>query len=340
MKDRVWTLLLGATLLAFAPAGSVAAAAAEAPPEPAVDPAAPDPEPVEEPLYAAPTTPDRIGRIMAPVFVNGRGPYLFVVDLGASRSAIAPRIVAKLGLAPDPVQRLILRGVTGTQEVPAIMIDRLQAGDVLIENVLLPVVAPRVFANADGILGVDGFERMCLHADFATNRIAITGDGCSRLRRGWIRIPATLRFGRLVNISAVLRGRRVQAIIDTGAERSLGNPALLHALSLQRRAEDPASDTQVFGATSHTAEGNLLVIPTIYLGEVGIRNMRVTFGDFEVFRLWDLEDEPAIVVGMDVLGTVDALMVDYARSELRILPRGSLDRSSIRQSYDATLLEP
>lgn len=290
-------------------------------------PAVAAPDDPEEVLYAAPTTPDRIGRVMAPVFVNGRGPYAFLIDSGASRSAIAPRVVAELGMVPDPAQGLMLRGVTGSEVVPSILIERLQAGDIVLANQQLPVVDTKVFANADGILGVDGFGNMCLHADFAWNRVSIARNGCPRLRRGWIRIPASLRFGQLVRIGAVIRGENVHAIIDTGAARSLGNLALLRVLSLERRAGDPGSDTQVIGATSQEVEGNLLTIPTLYLGKVGIRSMRVTFGDFEVFRLWGLEDEPAIVVGMDMLGTVDGLMIDYARIELRLLPKGALGRA-------------
>lgn len=260
---------------------------------------------------------------MAPVFINGRGPYAFIIDSGASRSAIAPRVAAELGLVPDPAQRLLLRGVTGAEEVPSIMIERLQAGDIVLRNQQLPVVDTQVFANADGILGVDGFERMCLHADFTRNHISIARKGCPRVRRGWIRVPASLRFGRLVRIGARIRSNRVHAIIDTGAERSMGNSALLRALSLEHRADDPRSDTQVIGATSQTVEGNFLVVPTLYLGGISLRHMRVTFGDFHVFQLWDLVDEPALVVGMDVLGTVDAFMIDYARAELRILPKGA-----------------
>ena len=283
----------------------------------------PAPERPGEVLFAAPTTPDRIGRVMAPVFVNGRGPYAFLIDSGASRSAIAPRVVAELGLVPDPSQMLVLRGVTGSEEVPSILIERLQAGDIVLRNQQLPVVDTPVFANADGILGVDGFEGMCLQADFAANQVSIARDGCPRVRGGWIRIPASLRFGQLIRIGAIVRGARVHAIVDTGAARSLGNLALLRALSLERRAGDPGSDTQVIGVTSQEAEGNLLAIPTLYLGKVGIRSMRVAFGDLEVFRLWDLEGEPAIVIGMDMLGTVDALMIDYARAELRLLPSGA-----------------
>ncbi len=318
--SRLLAALLLLCLTATAAAQSITAWQRPAePPEASPD----DPEEV---LYAAPTTADRIGRIMAPVFVNGRGPYAFIIDSGASRSAIEPRVAAELGLVPDPQQTLTLRGVTGAEEVPSLLIETLQAGDIVLRNQQLPVIAIQVFAGADGILGVDGFAGMCLHADFTDNLITIAANGCPRMRRGWIRVPATLRFGQLIRIGASVADVTVHAIIDTGAASSLGNLALLQALSLERRAQDPGSNTQVIGTTSHEAEGQLLAIPVLHLGRVGIRNMRVTFGDFDVFRLWDLENEPAIVIGMDMLGTVDALMIDYARVELRLLPEGALGR--------------
>ena len=193
------------------------------------------------------------------------------------------------------------------------------------------MVVPHVLANADGILGMEGLEQMCLLADFRRNLVSISRDRCPRQRERWIRIPASLRLERLVNIDAVIRSTKIRAIIDTGAERSLGNLALLAARSLERRADDPTTETQVIGATSHEAEANLLAAPTLYLGGVAIRNMRIAFGDFNVFGLWGLIEEPAIVVGMDVLGTVDAFMIDYKSEELRILPRGYAGATTLRK---------
>ncbi len=57
------------------------------------------------------------------------------------------------------------------------------------------------------------------------------------------------------------------------------------------------------------------------MGSVAITNMRVVFGDFEVFQMWEVNDEPAIVLGMDVLGTTSAMMLDFTRKELSILPQ-------------------
>lgn len=291
------------------------------------------PQPVSEapPVYVAPTVADRIGRIMAPVYVNGRGPYPFVVDTGASRSAVAPRLLAELGLVPDAEASLALRGVTGAADVPAVELESLQAGEIRLQHLRLPVVQRSIFADADGILGVDGFDRACLYVDFVRQTIAIYRNGCPRFRYDWPRIPAKLRFGRLVVVSGHIKRVAVKAIIDTGAERSLGNEALLHALELQDKAADPSTATSVLGATEQVAPGNLVGTPTLYLGGVKVSDIDVTFGHFDVFRLWQMEDEPALLVGMDLLGAANGLMIDYKRSELRILPGGSSDDPYIRR---------
>jgi len=315
-------LLLGATALCLGGAVASGQAAGTGQPD--------DPEAGQEPDFVAPTRPDRIGRIMAPVYVNGRGPFAFVIDTGASRSAIAPHVAAELGLVPDPEHLLSVRGVTGTAVVPSVAIDRLQAGEMVLKHQVLPIIEPSVFANADGILGVEGLKNACLQVNFIDESIAITRNGCPRSSKGWPRVSATLRFGRLVVVKGRFDRTKVQAIIDTGAARSLGNQALLQALELERQAEQPLSAREVLGATEQRIAGSMIGAPPLYLGEVKVADIEVTYGDFEVFRLWNLEDVPAVLVGMDVLGTADALMIDYRRSELLIVPPGTMQDPVVR----------
>jgi predicted aspartyl protease len=54
-----------------------------------------------EPRYVAPTRRDQIGRIWAPVFINGRGPFRLVLDTGASHSAITAMVALALGIPTD-----------------------------------------------------------------------------------------------------------------------------------------------------------------------------------------------------------------------------------------------
>ncbi len=49
-----------------------------------------------EPLFATPTRLDRAGRIVAPVYINGLGPFRLVVDTGASHSTVSPELAQKL----------------------------------------------------------------------------------------------------------------------------------------------------------------------------------------------------------------------------------------------------
>ena len=40
-----------------------------------------------------------------------------------------------------------------------------------------------------------------------------------------------------------------------------------------------------------------------------------------MFKLWDLDKEPTVVVGMDLMGALDTLVIDYARHEIQFRPR-------------------
>src|SRR5689334_18090793 len=71
-----------------------------------------------EPLFAAPTRLDRIGRVMTHVMVNGKGPFRFVIDTGASRSTVAPHLARALDLKVSVGRHDMRNIVTGAAEVP------------------------------------------------------------------------------------------------------------------------------------------------------------------------------------------------------------------------------
>lgn len=277
----------------------------------------------EDFVYVAATRPDRIGRIMAPVFVNGTGPFAFVVDTGASSSVLSPRVVTRLALQSDAARSKLLRGITGSEVVPTVAVKSITAGEITLRDRFLPVVEPRVLADADGIFGADAFAQGCLHVNFRESRVSILRKSCPRVGDTWETLRAEMRFGGLPVVHARVGRTAVLAIVDTGAERSLGNRALLVAAGLEPALKDPNTQRQVFAATSQAVFGNLLAAPPVSLGGIDIGNLHLVFGDFEVFQMWGAANVPAIVLGMDVLGTTQALMIDYKRGEFRLLPQGA-----------------
>jgi hypothetical protein len=52
-----------------------------------------------------------------------------------------------------------------------------------------------------------------------------------------------------------------------------------------------------------------------------VRNASILFSDLYIFEHWKLESQPALLIGMDVLGVLDTLVIDYRRRELQIRTR-------------------
>lgn len=302
------------TTLAFAPvqAGDLAAQV------PAVAESA-----EEEHLYAAPTRWDRIGRIAAPVMINGQGPFRMILDTGANQSVITQRVANLLGLPILPEMQVMLHGVTGSAAVPFVELQSMQTGDLIQENIKVAVL-PTVMGGADGILGVQGFDGLRVTVDFDRDRITITRSRGQRARSTEGTIPATLRFGRLLVVSGYVGSIRVKAVIDTGAEMTLGNLALRDALLRRRGGENGPDDAIVVGLDYTTQSGRYLRTPLIRLGDAEIGNVPIIYGDIHVFKLWELQDEPALLVGMDILGALQRLVIDYRREEIQFRNRRSL----------------
>ena len=263
------------------------------------------------PEFATPTTLDQIGRIVAPVMLNGRGPFRLMVDTGANRSLITTTVADSLGIDYLAAPQVTMNGVTGSAVVPAVAIERLEAGTLVFEGLQVPVVPPHLVGDVDGILGVAGLREQRLVVDFERDRVTISS---SKLwDDGLLRIDAHRVAGGLLSVKGRVGRVRVIAVVDTGGQITLGNRALQEAL----RAE-AASQTEVLGTTEAISIGDVAHVPDLKFGEVAIRGVRVTFGDFHIFDVWNLNDQPALIIGMDVLGALGAFMIDFRLAEIHL----------------------
>jgi predicted aspartyl protease len=275
-----------------------------------------------EPLYAAPTRLDRVGRVLAAVEINGQGPFRFIVDTGANRSAIAPETVAKLGLVLRAEDSVDVHGVTGSAELPSVTLDTLQVGEIVLRRPVLPVLASAVFAGADGILGNEGLADARLEVDFADDRVTIAPSTGRRITSSdTMTVPVRLEHGGLLMTEGRMGRVSVHVVIDTGAERTIGNEPLRDAL-LKSVPADRRAPATVLGATPEVAKGVTFLAPALLFGRVRLRNLPITFGDLHVFEVWGLADEPAVVIGMDMIGTLRKFAVDYRRQELLLTTYG------------------
>jgi predicted aspartyl protease len=277
---------------------------------------------VEQPehLFAAPTRADRIGRVMAPVKINGRGPFRLIVDTGANQSVLTTSLVENLGLQPLPENTVRLTGVTGSQQVPTITLESLQTGDIDQRDLRVAVMRS-VSGGAEGILGMQGFAGKRITVDFVNDKIQIAASRGQRAGLRFASIPVEVRFNRLLLATGRVGGVKVQAVIDTGAERTIGNNALRRELIRLKRLPEPPAVAGVIGLTEVEQRGEAIWTRKIQLGDVSLTDVNVIYGDMHVFKVWELEDKPALLIGMDVLGLLHTLVVDYRLKEVQVRVR-------------------
>jgi hypothetical protein len=271
-----------------------------------------------EPRYVAPTTRDQIGRIWAPVLINGKGPYRLVLDTGATRSAVTQRVVDDAGLRvrAKPVK---LRGVTGAALVSAVDAETLAFGDLVVENAVMPIVVD-AFGGADGVLGNEGMGDKRIEIQFLRDRIRIARSRREVAPAGFSVVPFEHAPNRGVRIQVMVGPVRALALIDSGAQATVGNLALREALA-RRRNEKITFDEAIIGVTEEIQQATRVRIPGIVAGDLMVRNAEIMFSDLHIMDHWQLNSEPALIIGMDVLGSLDTLVIDYRRNELQIKTR-------------------
>jgi hypothetical protein len=143
------------------------------------------------------------------------------------------------------------------------------------------------------------------------------------------RRPAALGLAVVPFKYTPVRGMRVQVqvgsvkaigMIDTGAQVSVGNLALREALAKRRGQRDQYDDV-VIGITEDIQQATRVRVPSIVAGQMIVRNAEIRFADLHIFDHWRLTSQPALLIGMDVLGTLDTLVIDYALGQLQLRTR-------------------
>jgi clan AA aspartic protease (TIGR02281 family) len=267
-----------------------------------------------------PTAADRAGRILARVMINGRGPFRFMVDTGANHTALAESLLPELGIAVDKDKNMTVLGINGSVTAPSVHLDSLDAGGLHMSDLQVPVLAGPLLDDIDGILGIDGLENRSMTANFLHDRFVVTGS-LGGIPIGDVVVPGRLISQNLLEVDCRINGVKAKAVIDTGSPRTLANWALLKALVRKSGASASSLPTSIIDATEALQAAVIEPVSSMKIGSATSGHLYLIFGSFRVFKTWGLEDQPAVLVGMDVLGSFAEMTIDYRRKELGLYPK-------------------
>ncbi|MDZ4760182.1 MAG: aspartyl protease family protein [Alphaproteobacteria bacterium] len=259
---------------------------------------------------------DTYGRPTASVRINGEGPFRFLVDTGANTTVLAMRHALRLGAPILGVATV--NGTTGAAELPVARIDTLSTGAVQRSGLRVALLDDAALARGDGILGTDVFAGRRLVFDIPRRVVRVERSRrSSRLGSG---SPIRVRKGLLAEIRGSVGRVDAALMLDTGAQASMINPALSAALRSHHPMLPRQTIASVVGVTGQVMFGSMVVLPELDMISVKVSDARAIEVDAPIFKLWGLDSEPAMIVGVDVLSRAASFSIDYGARSFEAMP--------------------
>lgn len=264
------------------------------------------------------TRTDANDRLTVPVRIGEHGPFRFLLDTGAQNTVVSSTLANQLALPAG--QRATVIGVAGRKEVDTVEIDEIMLGKRSYFGLLAPKLE-REHIGADGILGLDGLQNQRVLLDFGKNLIAVDDARNLGGDRGYeIVVRAHRKSGQLIMTNARIDGVKVDVVVDTGAEVTIGNLALQRALTARRVAQQRVA---VHSVTGQVLEADLALTRKMALSDMTLTNVAIVYADAPPFAALDLAEKPALLLGMRELRMFDRVAIDFStRRILFDLPKG------------------
>lgn len=259
-------------------------------------------------------------RMALRVTINGRRGAVFVLDTGAGRTVISEDLARAWNLPARPP--VLVHGLTSAEVAPTVHIARLSVGGRRIPDLQAPVF-PRSVLAADGLIGLDVLGRFRLDLNVSARRVQMTPSGPDVVAVGSAGYRATRlpsqerparhgRFGALI-LPGVAEGREIDVFVDTGAQYSIGNLALLRSVG-----GDPAGleRVTVYGVTGQILAAASGQLRDLRLGTQRLGPTPLLFADLHAFRVLGLVERPALLIGADLLYRFREVTLDFGRSRM------------------------
>ncbi|MFP5328668.1 MAG: aspartyl protease family protein [Alphaproteobacteria bacterium] len=256
-------------------------------------------------------------RMTVAVTLSGVGPFRFLVDTGADRTAISSAVAARLGL--DAGESATLHTMTGISTVRTANVPKLQLSGSQIRIDEAPVLEAEKM-GADGILGTDSLRSQRVVFDFEKQVMTLVPSRKRAMPKeeGTIVVTGRLRNGRLIVTNAVADDQVITVVLDTGSEVSVGNEAMRRRLIGSGLLKN-SGQVELESVTGDLLTGDYVFVKKLELGEVTLANLAVVFADAHTFRRLGLEDRPALLLGMNALRAFKKVSIDFANKKLRLM---------------------
>lgn len=271
---------------------------------------------------------DPQGRLITEVYIDGQGPFSFLIDTASSRTVIFEHVRTRLGLARSDPGPFLVYGINDVAEAVPVKPAELRVAGETIRGLTLAALPNGWSGGPDGILGVDVLARFFVVLDRENMLLKLLPPG-EISARGFARWSQAELLQRRFKKFAIefwylrtrFNGERLTALFDMGAGITLLNWQAAERLGARKAqfahyGPPPELLQDVLGKSAPAVRVDDL---SIVIAGKEWRKQTVIIADAPVFNYFDLEEAPAAIVGPGLLRDT-SLAIDFAGKRLYVGP--------------------
>jgi predicted aspartyl protease len=204
--------------------------------------------------------------------LDGKGPFRFVLDTGASRHAITPQVARELGLKVEGGAR-IDAGLKTTASAGVARVARVEIGGCTLADQLFFVAPMPASFPFQGFLGAEVFRRFAIVVNFRRNQLTLTPASAFNYKGGGAIVPLKFYRRSTPMVRAALDGDSGWFKIDTGYNGALALFAkfvVAHKLTAKYAPHaSAAGGTTIAG---EVGDVSIARVPLLKIGAIELRD--------------------------------------------------------------------
>lgn len=281
-------------------------------------------------IATVPYTVDADGALSVAVMVNGRGPYDFIIDTGATLTLAFENLAAIETFAPTGAPKRRILGISGSA-----MLDTYRIGDIAVGAARMSDHVGVVLADwkpprktPHGILGIDFFRRYAVVFNVRERTMSLYPHGGipKETTRKWrsVRLKTqsfVAASGALYTTRGTLNGAPVTFIIDLGSSATLVNYEAAEAIYAGTISVSNASSVTTASRLKDIFDNRTKVragkFRKISIGGAIWRERVIWLNDAPIFEEFGVASQPYGLLGADLLATQD-FALDFGENRLYI----------------------
>ena len=273
----------------------------------------------------------------------------FIVDTGATRSAVFEGIFKKRLTKTKLDEDVTLHGMTQVEKRKTVRFDRLKLGSTEFLSQKLVILPDRevephnsfVSKRYDGLLGMDILKNYSLHISRKTKSLnLIPKEKQVNIPPVWHEIkltsnPYKAEDRNLHFFDVELSGSNAVSLLDTGSELSILNWDEENFPKLQPLYNNQLQQWKYEGAVGVFKPSIKIKVGTMSAGDIAWQDEVLFSTKLDSLKILGVEEKPFLIAGMNLL-QFEEVLIDFERNRLGVRPVWDFGRGSglFKNTYD------